>query len=191
MNASEEIPCSVDGCDRGAVVKDMCRAHDMRSRRGADLTKPLRTYDPGRICSVEDCERVAQSRELCKMHAKRDRKYGDPNITKPQHWPAPPRGEQHHNWLGDKISYDGAHWRVIRARGLASIHACTQCSKQASDWAYAHSDPKPLTEIVNGSLLEYSSDPAHYIPLCKTCHMAGDAAYRKSVSRKLERQSSS
>jgi hypothetical protein len=114
------------------------------------------------------------------MHVKRDRKYGDPNITKPRHWPAPPKGEKHHNWLGDAVSYDGAHWRVIRSRGSATAYICDQCKRQADDWAYNHKDPNPLTGYhKNGSLMTYSGDPEYYIPLCTPCHLGWDAQLRK------------
>ena len=152
----------------------MCGAHYARFKRGTDLTKPLRTYDPGKICPVEGCEQMVQSRGLCKMHAKRDLKYGDPNITKPQHWPAPGRGEQHHNWLGDKIGYKNAHLRVKRARGVPSNYPCAHCSAPAHDWAYDHTDPAPLIGEHRGSLLKYSGDPNYYIPLCTPCHKKFD-----------------
>lgn len=177
MNASRETLCVVDGCDRNdRLTKGMCQAHYRRWQRGSDLSKPLRTYAPGGSCSVDDCERVVQSRGMCKMHAKRDRVHGDPSIVKPGYRPG--RGEQHYNWLGDAVTYVGAHFRVVRSRGSATTHVCAFCNKPADDWAYDHTDPNPLTGYVRGFYLQYSGDPKYYIPLCTLCHKQFDKSWR-------------
>jgi hypothetical protein len=68
----------------------------------------------------------------------------------------------------------GAHNRVRRLRGKASSHACAHCGGTARDWAYDHQDPNEASEVVNGYQVDYSADPTHYMPLCKSCHVKLD-----------------
>lgn len=71
---------------------------------------------------------------------------------------------------GDVVGYYGAHGRLRRVLGSASARRCAHCDQPARDWAYDHQDPDELTAEVNGCIVPYSLDPAHYMPLCKRCH---------------------
>jgi hypothetical protein len=63
-------------------------------------------------------------------------------------------------------SYQTAHARVWRNRGRARDHVCV-CGKPAAHWAYDHLDPD---ELVDSAGQIFSGDPAHYTPLCRSCH---------------------
>lgn len=61
--------CRLDGCDKPAVVKKMCRPHYME--RFDDERKK-------KACSVKDCPRPLLRRGWCAAHYWRWHKYGDP-----------------------------------------------------------------------------------------------------------------
>lgn len=124
-----------------------------------------------RTCSLDGCEKPA-NRPLCRMHYHRIYRYGDPTVV-----PVRRRrtGPAHPAWTGNDVSYRGAHDRLFHARGKASGYPCDHCGEPANDWAYDHADAQPLVGYTqHGSLVKYSGDPAHYIPLCRPCHRAFD-----------------
>jgi hypothetical protein len=83
-------------------------------------------------------------------------------------------------------SYNAVHGRLRAQRGAASKYICVGCEeKRASDWAYDHEDPNEKTGIVHGSPLLYSADPEHYKPMCHSCHMRFDAAFRRTKKKEL------
>ncbi len=88
------------------------------------------------------------------------------------------RGADHPNWRGDEISYRQAHFRVIDARGPATEHECRRCGGQAQQWAYDHLD---IDEKFNAAGEVYSTDPDHYIPMCRSCHVLFD---RRNLCRR-------
>jgi hypothetical protein len=100
------------------------------------------------------------------------RKYGDPSVVKVA------AGPDSGTWRGDAIRYAAAHVRVRTARGSASAHACHHCARPAKDWAYDHGDPDEKWGRHGNCVMRYSTDPDHYIPLCRKCHKAFDDASR-------------
>lgn len=74
-------------------------------------------------------------------------------------------------------SYAAMHSRLNHRRGLARRRACVDCGQPARHWSYDHADPN---EVTSASGLEYSTEPAHYAPRCRSCHFAFDQAYRKT-----------
>lgn len=64
--------CAVEDCNRPpAKATGLCGAHYQRSRKGTDLTVPIRQYETGeRLCKVEGCgkKRVARSASYCAPH---------------------------------------------------------------------------------------------------------------------------
>lgn len=74
-------------------------------------------------------------------------------------------------------SYAAMHSRINHRRGLARRRDCVDCGQPARHWSYDHADPN---EITSPTGLEYSSDPAHYDPRCRTCHDSFDQRYRKA-----------
>lgn len=176
--------CSVDGCERPAASKGMCQAHYARFKRGTDLTKPLRPYDPGEICSIDGCDRPNAGKGHCKMHGKRRQKHGDPLFVpkRSNNWKPLP-GASNPNWKGDDLSsYFGAHHRVESNRGKASNYACAHCNSPALDWAYDHLDPDEKVGQNHGWRAVYSTNPYHYIALCKSCHVRFDKDWRIKAS---------
>ncbi|PPS67161.1 MULTISPECIES: hypothetical protein [Streptomyces] len=84
--------------------------------------------------------------------------------------------EESGNWKGDAVAYTTAHARVKAEHGPASGWRCAcGCGRQAAEWAYLGTDPKPKVSThadSKGSL--YSTDPEHYAPLAKPCHRSFD-----------------
>ena len=67
--------CTAPDCDRPAVAKGLCDAHDHRRRRGDPaLDTPLRRYGV-KGCSVEGCTSPHAARGYCYRHWKQHR-YG-------------------------------------------------------------------------------------------------------------------
>lgn len=120
-------------------------------------------------CTIDGCSKPVKSRGWCQMHWNRWHRNGDPNIVT-RDWG--------HGKTARHVSYSGAHNRVLKAKGRAVDHQCTLCGGQAAHWAYDHTDPQAITELVpiRGVLtpLEYSLDPARYMPICQPCHRIFD-----------------
>lgn len=148
--------CQVQGCLSEVKARDLCAAHYEDFRRN-------RT--DGRRCDFDGCESPAVARGLCDLHNARSRRTGSAEgvgrIGAPRH---------------EIAGYDAAHRRADKQFGRAKTHSCAHCGGSAADWAYDHEDEERL--ICADSGLEYSLDPSHYIPLCKSCHRKFDFAWR-------------
>jgi hypothetical protein len=82
--------------------------------------------------------------------------------------------------LLEQVGYKGAHSRLFRQRGLASAHLCVACGQPATDWSYNYTDPGAAIEPEGRHKgCAYSSDPMHYSPRCRSCHVAFDTAHRE------------
>jgi hypothetical protein len=72
-------------------------------------------------------------------------------------------------------TYAGAHKRVKRVRGKADDYVCFHCQAQARHRAYDDCDSKVQRgPVPSGLILDFSSNPWHYIPLCVSCHFKFD-----------------
>ena len=113
-------------------------------------------------CSIEGCDSPVQgiAHGWCRMHYARWWRHGDPLITRTSH-----------RYVGNKVTYSGAHRRVRDRRGSASQFQCVKCQEQAKQWAYDHLDP---AELVDARGYPYSGDPNHYVPMCTSCHIRAD-----------------
>jgi hypothetical protein len=118
-------------------------------------------------CSIDGCEKKVHARAWCATHHSRWYKYGSPLVV---------------NQTGRRrlrvAGYIAAHGRVYKDLGKASGYDCL-CGDAATQWAYDHQDPNELIGD-NGRVkgLRYSLDPAHYLPMCKPCHIKFDADAR-------------
>jgi hypothetical protein len=75
----------------------------------------------------------------------------------------------------DQITYNSAHDRVRRARGLAAGYFCVDCDNQAQEWSLSHrASAVRMGMNSNGYLRMFSVDPADYEPRCLKCHRAYD-----------------
>lgn len=118
---------------------------------------------PNRRCSVEGCDRRHKARGFCNPHLTRWYQYGDPRPEQPIG--APP--------TRNPGSYWSVHDRIRKQRGPASSLTCTDCGAAARDWSYDYRDPHEQTDPARG--YRYSTDPAHYVARCRSCHRRATA----------------
>lgn len=75
-------PCSVDGCDRSAHTKGMCRPHYESLKRTGDPLKRARPKkDPNARCKALGCENKVDHSDLCLKHYMRFFRHGDENLS--------------------------------------------------------------------------------------------------------------
>lgn len=129
-----------------------------------------------RNCTISGCGKPLECRGYCHMHYQRWRKFGDPFVTAYVH-NAPEAGSP--RWTGDGVGYVGAHQRVRKAKGPASLHSCSHCSGPARHWAY---DGLDVREKQDTRGRPYSPWPEHYMPLCVPCHKRFDLSRRSEVA---------
>lgn len=159
--------CTVDGCDRNdRVVHGLCGMHYQRMAKHG-------TTDPvtPEFCTVADCNSPHLAKGLCDKHYRRLRRTGKPSSRNFREYAV---GPENTGWVGEDVTYVGAHCRVKRIHGPASDHLCVDCGQPARDWSYDHSDPN---EKLSREGLSYSPDPAHYEARCKSCHRIFDSGY--------------
>lgn len=150
--------CSICGGPHYAC--GFCRLHWQRQRKSGDPRADVPKRDWGRqSCSFPGCDEPHDAGGFCEKHWRRNHKHGDPSHVEKA------------GWRGDEVGYTAMHERIYRMRGPATDHTCQRCGKSAEDWAYDHSDPSERVELGKGP---YSTDPAHYMPLCHSCHMKLD-----------------
>lgn len=68
--------------------------------------------------------------------------------------------------------YQAVHWRLRQDPVPISSRPCAHCGAASREWAYDHDDPEELSDERYGA---YSLDPAHYLPMCHSCHKRFDA----------------
>lgn len=130
-------------------------------------------------CTVNECATPVKALGLCEKHYMRQRRTGDATMVRNTNGPANGR------WKGDAAKYSAVHNRIHRMLGPARERACLTCPAQADDWAYDHADPNELIDTETG--FPYSTEPAHYVPLCKPCHWHLDRRDKAAVTRAAER----
>jgi hypothetical protein len=113
------------------------------------------------------------SRGYCTKHRTRLVRHGDPLIVLT---PAVKLGEANPTWKGDDVGYGAAHDRVRRALGPARNYTC-QCGDNAAHWAYDHADHNEKDDPMG----PYSTDLAHYQPMCVSCHKTLDLAHIRTT----------
>lgn len=124
-------------------------------------------------CKIDGCDHVdSGAHGWCRMHYMRWWKHGDPLTTNVRH-----------GYVGDAVSYSGAHIRVRSQRGKASALACVDCGRGAEQWAYNHTDPNEKHDK-NGR--PYSPNPDRYDPMCIACHKVADLARIAPKPRKAD-----
>jgi hypothetical protein len=146
--------CTIEGCTAALRAKGLCVKHWSRQyRHGDPEAHPFRPKG-SRQCEVIGCDRAYSAKGYCQAHYWLWRKYGDP----------------------EPFGYQCAHKKIRRLRGVARDNACQHCGKPAVHWAYDHADPGERFDLKYGG--SYSLDPAHYLPLCASCHKTFDVRYR-------------
>lgn len=125
-------------------------------------------------CSIEGCDHADRGNsQWCRMHYMRWYRYGDPLAD-----------FRSHRFVGDTVTYSGAHIRVRDRRGKASNQACVDCGGAAQHWTYDHADPNELHDQRGRP---YSGDPSHYVPRCVSCHKKADIAIKPPALIRDER----
>jgi len=116
-------------------------------------------------CTLDGCSGVPKAHGLCEGHYQRWWKTGDPGSVEIQR-----------RTRSESLGYHGVHHRLREQRGPATEHPCQRCGAPAAQWAYDHGDPDERQDPKRGP---YSTDPAHYMPLCHGCHKRFDVAHRQ------------
>lgn len=125
--------------------------------------------------------RTAQKARWAKM-TKVERRAAAP-VVAPENRASPAAGlfrGDHPKWIGDRVSYDGAHTRCRRYRGPARAHACIDCHRPALEWSFSHETPAGRT-LYDDEGRPYSADPADYEPRCRRCHKLYDNHHRQAA----------
>ena len=153
------MTCSIEGCQTKASKSKLCHRHLMEARRAS-----------GDLCKFPDCPQPRHKNGYCAAHELAARQGRE--LVPVRRW-----------WSGT-LSYSAAHARVRRLYGPADTYPCAGgCGWPAAQWAYDHKDPDAIRGMVKGrkgGMRTWSADPAHYLPLCRTCHLALD---RSPLSR--------
>lgn len=69
--------CTVEGCIRPLVVKEMCEMHYLRLRRTGVLSR----IEYSKICKVLNCNNESYVKGYCNKHYQKNWKYGNPDYT--------------------------------------------------------------------------------------------------------------
>ena len=160
--------CSVEGCSRKHQGRGFCDRHLGRFIATGDAgPAEIEARRPDAICSVADCEKIIRrgGRGWCSAHYQRWRKTGDP--ASPLTF----------GRLED-VGYGAMHSR-LRKHDRASNHPCVDCGQPAQHWAYDHADPNEKRDERLG--VPFSTDPAHYRPMCQPCHRRFDVSHMPVV----------
>lgn len=64
----KNFSCGHDGCDRKAVVNQLCRGHYHRQLKGVKATGKFRIVDPTRGCAISDCGKQHYGEGFCRPH---------------------------------------------------------------------------------------------------------------------------
>ena len=153
-----DTKCAYQGCVAPIQARGYCQTHYMRWYRRNDVEAGMPAH-PG-ICTAEGCSDFTKSRGYCNKHYLRFLRHGSTERRGPSNAKPRPRSSE-------PIGYIGAHDRIKRTLGPARLHSCTLCGVPAQDWAYDHTDPKPVDA---GKGRVFSEDMARYMPLCRPCH---------------------
>lgn len=157
--------------------KDHVKQRDARNREAISARACAHRRSISQQCAVAGCGgRASSYREgsLCGKHRERLRIKG--GIGAPENIDM--RGEANPSWVGDVVTYGGAHARTRRIRGPASQFRCVDCDSPAREWSYNHNGEVELTELVNRKYrtleMTYSPNVDDYEPRCASCHRIFD-----------------
>jgi hypothetical protein len=53
--------CIVDGCGRNAYARGLCNAHYLRSRKGGDMSVPIKNRKGNSTCSVCGVQKIGRA----------------------------------------------------------------------------------------------------------------------------------
>lgn len=76
--------CTIAGCHKPPVARELCRMHYERWRTGRELTDPPGWTLNDTTCKAAGCDKRPRCHDLCDAHYRRNRRYGDPEATSPR-----------------------------------------------------------------------------------------------------------
>lgn len=82
-------------------------------------------------------------------------------------------------------NYRASHHRVTARRGPARNYRCVDCPDVARDWSYDGGDANEVWSLAghkSTSPTAYSTDPAYYVPRCRSCHQRHDRSARLALA---------
>lgn len=157
--------CDVWGCEAAPHARGLCSMHHARWLKNGDPGSAELIHKPMGPCEFPECENPRHAEGYCTTHHARLVRYGDPAVV------------QYAGFRGDEVGYLGAHCRLREKRGQADTHQCSKCDRRAKDWAYCYTDPDVRYDPESGR--PFSLKPAHYMPLCRSCHKNFDLRMAK------------
>ena len=80
-------------------------------------------------------------------------------------------GTKNANWRHGQQRYNGVHQQLVKVRGRAAEHLCTDCAGPAHEWSYVGGAPD---EELTPDGTPFSYDFSHYVPRCRPCHRQFD-----------------
>lgn len=85
----------------------------------------------------------------------------------------PPSGSEHWWWKGDDVQYQGALYRLRRARGKAADHPCRDCPAPGFRWVLTANEQHEDVRVEERTGRAFSLNVDLYVPLCARCHRIG------------------
>lgn len=171
--------CSIPDCDSPTKTsrQQWCLKHWTRWYRHGDPLAAKPWHRRGGPCSVAECPNPEYVQDLCEVHHARKLRTGTTDYVG---YTRQARGPANAAWMGDEVTYEGAHHRVRAARGSARRQHCHDCGGPAAHWSYDHADPDERRSPGGAA---YSPNVDHYVPRCVPCHKIHDLGVARRAAR--------
>lgn len=128
----------------------------------------------GKTCRIADCRRPYCAKGLCRLHWERQHQTGTTDA------PARRLRAAASTWKGDAATYGAVHLRMSSG---PRPKACQTCGATGVRFEWALRADAPAGALLTSPKgYRYSTNPAHYISLCKPCH--NDLDLRRNECRK-------
>lgn len=115
-----------------------------------------------RRCGIPGCTRPYCCKGLCRLHWERQHRTGSTDD------PVTPRGTAHPSWKGDNVTYKAVHLRMSSGPRPGE---CAECGTPDGRFEWALRPDVPADALLfSPEGYPYSTDPGHYVNLCKQCH---------------------
>lgn len=127
--------CSVDGCRKEVLARDLCPMHYSRWRKYGDVHANPRREQTEK-CMVDACHEPARAKDLCPKHYKRFLKHGDASVVIP-----PLSGPEHPLWRGGRHVHKDGYIMLKSVGGYRLEHRIVMeaaLGRPLRDWETVH-----------------------------------------------------